>query len=360
MPLCSNSRNCSHDRQREPRKQDGAPSTVPQCISIGLINNMPDAALEATERQFRALLSSASDGITVRLSLYALTDVPRAEAGKRHIKDFYSSVEELWDTHLDGLIVTGAEPRTANLIDEPYWESLARVLEWARDHTHSTIFSCLAAHAAVLQMDGIGRLKSDDKHFGVFECDRQSHHPLIAGTASRFKLPHSRWNGISEAELVASGYSVLTRSLDAGVDMFVKQCKSLFVFFQGHPEYEADTLLREYRRDVGRYLKGEVGTYPTLPRSYFDEGTEQALTALRAQAIDKRSDELLTYVSTTLEHGTINNTWHSTAARIYINWLQYIRAQKETEKHQHRITADAPGMEVFTLRPTLTQIEGIV
>ena len=359
MPLCSNSKNCSHDRQRGTQIQGGATSPGPRCIRIGLINNMPDAALEATERQFRTLLASASDGMTVRLSLYALTDVPRSEAGKRHIEDSYSSVKELWDTHLDALIVTGAEPRTANLMDEPYWESLARVLEWARDHTHSTVFSCLAAHAAVLQMDGIGRLKSDDKHFGVFECARHSDHRLMAGTASRFKLPHSRWNGVSEADLAASGYSVLTRSPDAGVDIFIKQCKSLFVFFQGHPEYEADTLLREYRRDVGRYLRGETDTYPSLPRSYFDEDTAQALTALRAQAICQRGEELLTYVSTTLEHGTIDYTWHSTAARIYRNWLQYIRDQKETERHQHRITIGAPEMDVLTLRPTLTQIEGI-
>jgi homoserine O-succinyltransferase/O-acetyltransferase len=324
-----------------------------------LINNMPDAALEATERQFRAVLASASDGMTVRLSLYALTDVPRAEAGKRHIEEFYSSVEELWDTHLDGLIVTGAEPRTANLIDEPYWESLAHVLEWARDHTHSTVLSCLAAHAAVLQMDGIGRRKSDDKHFGVFECDRHLHHRLMAGTASRFKLPHSRWNGISEAELAASGYSVLTRSQDAGVDIFIKRYKSLFVFFQGHPEYEADTLLREYRRDVSRYLRGETDAYPSLPRSYFDEDTAQALTALRAQAIRQRSEELLTYVSTTLEHTAIDNTWHSTAARIYRNWLQYIRDQKETEEHHHGITVGAPAVDVLTLRAPLTQIERI-
>ena len=55
---------------------------------------------------------------------------------------------------------------------------------------------------------------------------------------------------------------MLTRTADAGVDTFIKQQKSLFVFFQGHPEYESDTLLREYRRDVGRYIKGETATYP--------------------------------------------------------------------------------------------------
>ena len=54
-------------------------------INIGLINNMPDAALEATERQFMTLLDLASDGVLVRLSLYALPEVPRNDAGRNRI-----------------------------------------------------------------------------------------------------------------------------------------------------------------------------------------------------------------------------------------------------------------------------------
>jgi homoserine O-succinyltransferase/O-acetyltransferase len=367
VPLCPNSRKCSHDRLRDTEVGSGklsptSPERSSRCITIGLINNMPDAALETTERQFRSLLASASEGITVRLSLYSLTGVPRAESGRRHIADHYSSVEELWDTSLDGLIVTGAEPQTDDLKDEPYWKSFTRVLEWASANTYSTVFSCLAAHAAILQMDGIGRRKSDDKHFGVFDCARVCNHQLMVGTSTRFKLPHSRWNGIAEDELTASGYSVLTRSEDAGVDMFVKQHKALFVFLQGHPEYESDTLSREYRRDVGRYLRGETDRYPTMPQGYFDGDTAQALAALRGEAMSRRSEELLTYVSTTLEHGAITNTWHSTATCIYRNWLQYIRDQKEAERHHHRTGANAnvSGVEGLMSSRELTQIDGIV
>src|SRR2546425_962795 len=101
----------------------------PNCIDIGLINNMPDAALEATERQFLALLDAAADGIVVRLTPYALADVPRTDVGRRHVSSFYSEIGDLWDSHLDGLIVTGTEPRASNLKDEPYWRSLTRVLD---------------------------------------------------------------------------------------------------------------------------------------------------------------------------------------------------------------------------------------
>src|SRR5262245_35035088 len=87
------------------RRSDG------NCLEIGLVNNMPDSALEATERQFRALLGLASDGISVRLTHYALPDVPRSDSGRRHVSQSYSDIETLWDTRLDGLIVTGTEPR---------------------------------------------------------------------------------------------------------------------------------------------------------------------------------------------------------------------------------------------------------
>jgi len=99
------------------------------CLEIGLVNNMPDAALEATERQFRALLDAAADGIVVRLTLYGLPDVPRAEWGRRHVSSFYAGIGDLWDRHHDGLIVTGTEPRSPDLRDEPYWGSLTRVLD---------------------------------------------------------------------------------------------------------------------------------------------------------------------------------------------------------------------------------------
>ena len=298
-------------------------------IAIGLINNMPDAALEATEQQFLSLLGSASDGISIRVSLYTLPGVPRNHSAARHIGEFYSSVENLWSTHLDGLIVTGREPVTSNLADEPYWEIFTKVVDWARDNTCSTIWSCLAAHAAVLYMDGIGRVKNGRKHCGVFDCVRVSDHPLTAGAPSHFKLPHSRWNGIPADALTERGYRILTEAAGVGVDTFIQQHKSLFVFFQGHPEYESNTLLLEYRRDIGRYLRGETCTYPLPPKGYFDHDTRMALAALQQQARVGRHGDILAEVAWILENAEIENVWRPTAACIYRNWLQHICAQKE-------------------------------
>jgi homoserine O-succinyltransferase len=289
---------------------------------------MPDAALDATERQFRALLEAAAGALDVHLTLYTLPEVPRTEFGRRQVAR-YADFDDLWDRRHDGLIVTGTEPRAADLQDEPFWGNLTRLLEWAERNTHSTVLSCLAAHAGILHIDGIVRRPLGDKRFGIFECVRVSDHPLTAAAPSRLQMPHSRWNEIPEEALLACGYRVLTRSEDAGVDAFVKQRKSLFVFFQGHPEYEAVTLLLEYRRDIGRFLRGERDTYPPMPHGYFDQETVDALVALRERALVDRREELLAEFPTAMAAGKVTNTWRSTAESLYRNWLLYIHAQKE-------------------------------
>jgi homoserine O-succinyltransferase len=332
-----------------------------RCITIGLINNMPDSALEATERQFISLLNGASDGMQIRLSRYMMPDVPRQEAARRYLNSFYNSIEDLWDRHLDGLIVTGREPLTPNLMDEPYWKSFTRVVEWAQSNTYSTVWSCLAAHAAILHLDGISRVKRDEKLCGVFDCVRATDHRLTAGTPARFRLPHSRWNGLLEEELTSCGYRVLTRAGDAGIDTFIRQQRTLFVFFQGHPEYEADTLLREYRRDIGRYFKGETDKYPSIPRSYFDRNLVDALTALQERAVSSRNEDLLLEISNALGEHNIANTWSSSATSVYKNWLDYICAQKERTLQLKRIKAMTHAARVEWASTTLKRSDrGIV
>jgi homoserine O-succinyltransferase/O-acetyltransferase len=301
--------------------------TTATSLDIGLVNNMPDAAFDATERQFRALLNEAADGLGVRLRLLALQEVPRTEPGRRHLER-YGSIATLSDEHLDGLIVTGTDPRTRDLQDEPYWDSLAHLVDWADGHTSSTIWSCLAAHAAVLHLDGIDRRRLATKRFGLFECASDADHPLTASAPTRLRIPHSRWHDLPEDGLRAHGYRILLRSDDAGPDMFVKHHHSLFVFVQGHPEYEAETLLLEYRRDIRRFLEGEVGDYPPMPRGCFDAGTVEAFTAFQGLALSDRREARLAEFPTALAARGVTNIWRPAAASIYRSWLLYLCAAR--------------------------------
>ena len=334
MPVYLKPNPSYHKRQMSAAGRSGKPflerrARPAERLTVGLINNMGDGALQATERQFASLLNQASAGISIDLALYSLPGVTRGEAGMRHVGNFYSSAEDLWNTRLDGLIVTGREPLTPDLRDEAYWESFTHTLEWARENTYASVWSCLAAHAAVLHMDDIRRVRSQHKHFGVFECERLSDHPLIDGTSLSFKVPHSRWNGLPEEVLTARGYDVLTRAENAGVDTFIKEDKSLFVFFNGHPEYASNTLMLEYKRDVTRFLRNESDTYPLLPQGYFDADTAAALIALKERVKADASEERIAELAAILETIRVESTWHATAVHMYQNWLYYISERKK-------------------------------
>jgi homoserine O-succinyltransferase len=293
---------------------------------------MPDAAMEATVRQFAALLGSAAPHAVIHLKLFSMPGVPFSDWRHQHLNAYYSDFHELWDTPLDGLIVTGTEPRAADLSAEPYWADLAKIVDWADENTTAAVWSCLAAHAAVLHIDGVRRSPLNEKCFGVFEHMRDSDHWLLGGLSSPILTPHSRGNEISEEALVSSGYYILSKSPAAGVDFFVRERRSLFLFFQGHPEYEADTLAREYRREVGRFLRGERDSYPDLPKQYFDPATADMLNAFRAQALVDRREELLSAFPTEHAFSNARDTWHSQAVHIYSHWLSYIAETKTLGK----------------------------
>jgi homoserine O-succinyltransferase/O-acetyltransferase len=298
-------------------------------IRIAFINNMPDPALEDTEMQFFELLEAAAADITVRVKLYSLPGIPRGERGQSHLTDFYFSFDDLWSSRIDAVIATGTEPHTANLRDEPYWQVLAEFLDWAERNTISTVLSCLAAHASVLHSDGIERYRLPDKRFGVFGFQKISAHLMTNDAPEPVRFPHSRWNEVRENELSQCGYTVLTTSAAAGVDSFVKRKKnSLFVHFQGHPEYTARTLLKEYRRDIKRFLRHERETYPTMPEGYFDSKATKLLADFRETALANPVEEVIENFPGAAVVDTLQNGWSSSAMRIYSNWLQYVKSRK--------------------------------
>lgn len=300
------------------------------CLTIGLVNNMPDAACEATERQFIELLRAAANDVVVMLKLFSIPAVPRGEATRAEIANRYRDLSELWNAPLDGLIITGTEPVAADLKDEPYWNALCDLVDWASHNTISSVWSCLAAHAAGQYADGIVRERLAGKLSGVFECDLTGDHPIFADMAQRWRVPHSRLNDLSDAALLGSGYRVLSRSAAAGADTFVKEQDggSLFVLFQGHPEYDTDSLLREYRRDVGRFLRGEAGSYPHAPQNYFGSAATFLANDFRTRAEGGPHGDLVGEFPMRTLHAGIENTWHLDAIAVYRNWIKYLKEQK--------------------------------
>lgn len=144
---------------------------------------------------------------------------------------------------------------------------------------------------------------------------------LTRAAPAPLKVSHSRLNEIAESDLVQAGYQVLTRSAHAGVDVFVRQYASRFVFFQGHPEYDALSLQREYLRDIGRYLARERN-YPRLPVSYFDAATEEKLARFEKKAAHQRHPALTNELPGLNLRADIGAG--GAAAVLFRNWLQYL------------------------------------
>jgi homoserine O-succinyltransferase len=187
----------------------------------------------------------------------------------------------------------------------------------------------LAAHAGVLHSDGIERQALPDKQFGIFDSKKVCDHALVSGTSDLIRFPHSRWNEVREDALTSCGYVVLTKSAAAGVDLFVKKKReSLFVHFQGHPEYGARTLLKEYRRDIKRFLRRERETYPSMPQGYFDIAATRLLTKFRESALPRPGEQIMAAFPEASFANTLRNTWLSSATCVYRNWLQYVVSRK--------------------------------
>lgn len=296
-------------------------------LHVGLVNNMPDAALRATELHFAKLLKLASGalGITpmdVRLHLFSLPQMPRSEAALSRMQGFYADAALLPAAGLDALIITGAESRAGDLRLEAYWKSLTQVMDWAEGGVISTYFSGSAVHAAVLHKDQIARRPLARKLSGVFAARRDGEDALLAGLPDEAPVPHSRRNDLAEDELAAAGYRVLSRLAEGGVDLFARRGRSLQLFAQGHPEYDSATLGRDYLRDLGRFVRGE-GEEPAVPENYFDRVTEDRLAELAAATPDNLS------LYTELVTGAVPlSSWRGATVRLFGNWLAGIGAEK--------------------------------
>lgn len=292
-------------------------------MHIGLLNMMPDSALEATERQFFRLVGACNQIVQFHIHPFTIDGLKRSPETQAHIDKYYESFEKIRNDGLDALIISGANVTRPSLPEEEFWLPLTEVFSWARENVASVLCSCLATHAVIQYRYGIARTRLPAKRWGVFPhkvLDRS--HPLVAEINTRFDVPHSRFNEIYQADMEARGLKVLAVSATAGVHLAVSEDGFRTVFFQGHPEYDDISLLKEYKREVMRFYRAEIDEYPPFPENYFNEEAqvifnayEQHVRAVRdtTETLEKFPEQLV------LDH--LDNTWRDTAKAVFNNWL---------------------------------------
>lgn len=297
-------------------------------LRIGLLNLMPDAALRATDRQFLRLLAGGSDEFDIWMYPFTAAADWRSDEAAWHVEEHYTTFEEIERLGLDGLIVTGANPAEHRLENEHFWQELGQILDWASGETQSVLCSCLATHAVLQKYRSLVRTRLPQKRWGVYQHHRLADHPLLDGLGDTVEAPHSHWYDLTREEMESVGLRVLLVSDEAGVHMAVDDDEG-YVFFQGHPEYDQVSLLKEYRRELGRFFYRDRDDYPPVPENYFaDEALETlfeyrpTLEACRAARQDppRLSEDELT------PHD--KHVWISEGQVIYRNWLRRIAAGK--------------------------------
>lgn len=305
-------------------------------LHIGFLNMMPDAALEATERQFIRLVGNCNRIAQFYVYPFSLPGLPRSQKTLDYIEKYYCKFEDLQEQGLDALIITGANVANPDLEQEPFWEPLMEVVRWADQNVASTLCSCLATHALLKYLHGIERQPLPGKRWGVYSHRISSPgHPLLRGINTRFDVPHSRYNEISRQQLEQAGLTVLAESVEGGVHMAVSPDQFRMIYFQGHPEYDRNSLLKEYKREVVRYLIGELQIPPPFPESYFSDDAEMIAGKFLEAANQSQAEgqSLPALLEEQLEP-MLDNTWGDTAKAVVNNWLGLVYRVTNLDRKQ--------------------------
>ncbi|MCI9309827.1 MAG: homoserine O-succinyltransferase [Lawsonibacter sp.] len=256
-------------------------------LSLLLLNLMPTKIV--TETQLLRKLSNSP--LQVEVELLQMASHTSQNTDANHLSSFYTTFDKIKDRKYDGMIITGAPVENYDFTDVDYWPELCRIMDWTTTHVHSTLHVCWGAQAGLFYHYGIPKYSLKEKLFGVFPhiaLKKQS--PLFRGFDDVFYIPHSRHTENHEEDIrKIPELELLAVSEEAGV-FAVKSEDNRRFFITGHPEYDPDTLSREYFRDVDRGLPIHV------PMNYFPDDDPSRSPIVR---------------------------WRSAGQLFYTNWLNY-------------------------------------
>ena len=241
-------------------KQTRAETQHIRPLEIVLLNLMPTKII--TETQLSRMLGNTP--LQVHLELMMLSTHKAKNTPEEHLLAFYKTFDELKDRKFDGMVITGAPVENMPFEQVNYWKELTEIMEWSKDHVHSTFHICWGAQAGLYYHYGIQKYPLPNKMFGVFKHTADYKRAiLLRGFDDEFWAPHSRHTTIRREDIEATpGLKILASSEEAGVYIVMnKEGRQIFV--TGHSEYDPDTLEREYLRDKYQGLPIQV------PKNYY-------------------------------------------------------------------------------------------
>ena len=330
MPLVAHNALPSFERLRDEGYRilspERAHDQVVRPLHIGLLNMMPDAALQATERQFFRLVGSSNPISQFYIHPFTLDEIPRGEIARQHIDQYYEPLSLIQERGLDALIISGANVSRADLSEEIFWDPLRKVIDWADANVTTTLCSCLASHAVLLARYGIRRQNLGFKRWGVYEHEVvMKNHPLVQDINTRMYVPHSRFNQVTAEQIRSAGLHVLIEGQEPGVQLAVSPDGFRTVFMQGHPEYDTISLMKEYKRDIHGFISRTQAAYPPVPQHYFDRHSNAIIDEYQGRVHECiEGDDTVGNIPEFPEKllaGRLSNTWHDSGEALVGNWI---------------------------------------
>lgn len=301
-------------------------------LHIGFCNIMPDAALEATERQWFRLIGESNRIAQIYVHPFTLPVFERGAEAQAHIDQFYEDVEKLKTDGLDALIVTGANEETNPHVSEiETWAPLKDLLEWSYENVTSTLCSCLASHALMTYYHNQKPSWRETKKWGVFShrvLDRT--HPLVSGMNTKFDVPHSRFSEIKRDQFKKAGMTILAEAENDCVHLAVSKDGFRQICLQGHPEYDRVSLFKEYKRDVGWYQEGKAEEYSPFPENYFGPKAQKILEDVKARIL---AGEKVDFPEQEIED-LLENTWADSARSFLAGWIGHVYQVTNVDRHK--------------------------
>ena len=246
-------------------------------LKILLLNLMPNKI--DTETQLSRLLGNTP--LQVELELIHTSTHKSKNTSAEHLLAFYKYFEDVKHKNYDGMIITGAPVEKLEFTEVEYWDELCEIMEWSKTHVHSTFHICWGAQAGLYYHFGLQKYMLPEKLSGVYaHTVDKKRSILFRGFDDRFFVPQSRYTSIHRADVEATpGLKLVASSEKAGVYAMATEGGKQ-VFITGHPEYDWDTLKKEYERDVA------AGINPSVPENYFedDDPTKPVIVRWRAHA----------------------------------------------------------------------------
>jgi len=289
-------------------------------VKIALLNMMPDTALKATDLQFTRLLAGA------QLSCFTFPEISRSEKATAYIDENYLTEAQIKELHPDALVITGTNVSDPNLETQPFWNPLKNTMDWAQKNTRSTLCSCLASHAVMQFRFHKKRRPLERKIWGIYDHRTlMPDHPLAADLPTLVPVPQSRHNEITAGQFQDAKLNVILIHSHARVHLVANQDNSL-VLMQGHPEYDAVSLLKEYKREVGYYSDGTRKDFPPLPDNIMDDaGVELVLSHRKLVEVSVAADQPAPEFPESEVADHLHESWKPAAEQVFSNWIQLVR-----------------------------------